>query len=372
MILNRIQRYILRECLAGLALVVGIFVLAIVLVDVVEQMRTVGTRAEITLDQAIRLSLMKLPMLIEQTLPFAVLVAAMIAYSRLNRRSELPIIRASGISAWRFLTPLIALSVGLGLFATTILNPLGARLTAEFETERAKLLQEQSGIAVSGSGIWLRQGDDGSQIVINADGVGDDGAVLTNVRLIEEERLYQNGKPTEQFGFKRRIDADRALLRDGFWQLEEVREYLPGGQPPAIHDFLSIPTNLNADKLLNKFASPNTIGFWELPNFISQTTQAGLDAQRYSMRWWTLTSLPALFTAMALIGALTCLRLSRLGGTPRLVATGAGLAVSLFFITQFSSSLGSSGAAPPAIAAWAPCLFALFAALAVIAYREDG
>lgn len=370
--LNRIQRYILRECISGLALVLGIFVLAIVLVDTVEQMRTVGTRAEISLDQAILLTLMKLPMLIEQTLPFAVLIAAMMAFSRLNRRSELPIIRASGISAWRFLTPLIVLAVGLGLFATMILNPLGANLTARFEAERAQLLQEQSGIKVSGSGIWLRQGSNNSQIVIHAEGVEEEDVVLTSVRLIEEERLYFNGRPTEQFGFKRRIDAQRARLLDGFWQLEDVYEYLPGGLAPSSREFLSIPTNLDADQLLNKFASPNTIGFWELPAFISQTSQAGLDAQRYSMRWWSLTSLPALFVAMALIGALTCLRLSRLGGTPQLVATGAALAVGLFFITQFSSSLGSTGAAPPAIAAWAPSLFALFAALAVIAYREDG
>ena len=370
--LNRIQRYILKECVSGLVLVLGIFVLAIVLVDIVEQMRTVGTRAEITLPQAIRLSLMKLPMLIEQTLPFAVLVAAMIAFSRLNRRSELPIIRASGISAWRFLTPLILLAVALGLFTTMVLNPIGANLTARFEAERAQLLRDQSGITVSGSGIWLRQGDSSSQIVINAKGVADDGVVLNDVKLIEEERLYQNGQPTELFGFKRRIDAERARLLDGFWQLEDVKEYLPGGQVPSSREFLSIPTNLDADKLLDKFASPNTIGFWELPGFIAQTTQAGLDAQRYSMRWWALTALPALFAAMALIGALACLRLSRLGGTPRLVATGAGLAVGLFFLTQFSSSLGSTGAAPPIVAAWAPSLFALFSALTVISYREDG
>ena len=370
--LNRIQRYILRECISGLILVLGIFVLAIVLVDVVEQSRTVGTRTEITLQQAISLSLMKLPMLIEQTLPFAILVSAMIAYSRLNRRSELPIIRASGISAWRFLTPLILMAVMLGFFTTMVLNPIGAELTARFETERAQLLREQSGIKVSGSGIWLRQGDTNSQIVISAKGAAEDGIVLTDVVLTEEERLYFNGEPTQHFGFKRRIDAEKARLLDGFWQLESVREYLPGGKVPSSREFLSIPTNLDADKLLDKFASPNTIGFWELPGFISQTTQAGLDAQRYSMRWWALTSLPALFTAMALIGALACLRLSRLGGTPRLVATGAGLAVALFFITQFSSSLGSTGAAPPVIAAWAPSLFALFAALSVIAYKEDG
>ena len=90
------------------------------------------------------------------------------------------------------------------------------------------------------------------------------------------------------------------------------------------------------------------------------------------MRFWSLLATPVLFVSMALIGALVCLRLSRMGGTSRLIATGALAAVGLFFITQLSSSLGSAGAAPPAIAAWSPALFALFASLGVLAYREDG
>lgn len=370
--LNRIQRYILRECITGLLLVISIFVLAIVLVDVVEQMRTVGTRTEISLGAAIALSLMKLPMLIEQTLPFAVLIAAMIAYSRLSRRAELPVIRASGISAWRFLAPLILLASALGIISTTVLNPIGATLNGQFETRKAALIKEQSGIKVSSTGIWLRQGDENSQTVISASNALEAGVVFSDVVLVEEERLFQNGNPTETFIFKRRIDAAKARLIDDFWQLETAREYLPEGQPPIDHNFLSLPTNLDPNKLLDEFASPNTIGFWELPDFIQQTTQAGLDAQRYSMRWWSLTSTPALFVAMALIGALACLRLSRLGGTPRLLAIGAGLAIALFFITRFSSSLGSTGAAPPAVAAWAPSLFALFATLTAIAYQEDG
>ena len=42
-IAGRIQRYIFRECVASLVLTLGIILLAIVLVDVVEQMRTIGT-----------------------------------------------------------------------------------------------------------------------------------------------------------------------------------------------------------------------------------------------------------------------------------------------------------------------------------------
>lgn len=369
---SRIQNYILKECLSGLLLVLGIFSLAIVLVDVVEQMRTVGGDVDISPAIALRLSLMKLPMLIEQTLPFSILISAMIAYSRLNRRSELSIIRASGLSAWRFLAPVSFMAVCLALLTMMILNPFGAKLVASFEMERAQLLQEgQNSFTVSNTGVWLRQGNDSSQTVIHAKQVEDGGLILIDVKMIQEERLFRNGGATTDFGFVRRIDADRAYLRNGFWQLEDVIENV-ANQPLQRKASLAIPTSLDAVSLLDEFASPNTIGFWSLPKFIRQTQAAGLDASRYSMRFNALLATPIFFLTMGLIGAIVCLRLQRLGGTPRLLATGAAAAISLYFIIQVSASLGATGAAPPIVAAFAPPLFVLFCVLSILAYKEDG
>lgn len=97
---------------------------------------------------------MKLPQIVEQTLPFALLIASMMAFTRLNRRSELSIIRASGISAWRFLTPVMILGVVLGLFTMMVLNPFAAKLTESFEQTRDRLLNEgRPTLAVSDTGI---------------------------------------------------------------------------------------------------------------------------------------------------------------------------------------------------------------------------
>ncbi|MEM0987208.1 MAG: LptF/LptG family permease [Pseudomonadota bacterium] len=368
----RISRYILWQCLSGFLLVIVVLMMAILLVDVVEQLRTVGGDVDLSAAQAVQLSLMKMPMLIEQTIPFALLIAAMIAFTRLNRRAELSIIRASGMSAWRFLTPLIGLALVISLFSVTLLNPLGAHLTSRFEDTRAQLLREGGAAAAPiTTDIWLRQGDGLSQIVIHAERLEDNGAVLADVKLLEEERIYRNGSPTDDYRFVRRIDAKRVRITDGFLQLEDLVENVPG-QVQVQRDFLTIPTNLDGGQLLDKFASPNTIGFWDLPSFIGQTSAAGLESGRYRMRYWGLTATPVLYTAMALIGALVCLRLSRLGGTSQLLAIGAASAIGLFFVTQLAASLGSTGAAPPLVAAWSPALFALFGALTVIAYREDG
>lgn len=372
MLLNRIQRYILMQCVMGLLLVMSIFVITILLVDVVEQLRTVGGDIELPPQIAVQLSLMKLPGLIEQTLPFAILVSAMMAYSRLNVRSELSVIRASGVSAWQFLTPLVVMCVALGIFSMMALNPLGARLSDEFESLRNQLLVS-GGVRIDSSknDVWLRQGDGNTQIVIHADNVDETGQVFEGVKMLEEGRVYADGQPTQRFEFVRRIDAERARIVDGFWQIDNLIENQPG-QPPQQMESLAIPTDLDPDTLLNRFTSPNTIGFWSLPHFIEQTSRAGLDSSRFSVRLFGLTAIPVFYTAMGLIGALVCLRLSRLGGTSRLVAVGAVSAIGVFFIMQFSSSLGASGALPPIIAAWSPALFALFASLTVLAYREDG
>ncbi|MEM9055239.1 MAG: LptF/LptG family permease [Pseudomonadota bacterium] len=367
-----IQRYIFGRCLMALALVLGIFAITIMLVDVVEQLRTVGGDIELSPLTAIQLSLMKLPGLLEETLSFAVLVAAMIAYNQLSKSSELSVIRATGQSAWQFLAPVIVMAAGLGLFAMTILNPLGASLSEQFEETRANLLREGGKVVESQrADVWLRQGSEDSQIVIHAASVDSTGTIFTDVRFLEEGRVYEGARPTSRFRFTRRIDAEQATISGGFWQLTNLVENTPGSAPQQLGS-LAIETDIDPNKLLSRFTSPDTIGFWGLPEFIDQTSQAGLDTSRFTMRWFGLTALPILYAAMALIGAIVCLRLSRLGGTSRLIAVGAGAAVVLFFVTQIASSFGSSGAIPAVIAAWAPALCALFASLTVLAFQEDG
>src|SRR5690606_11898629 len=100
----------------------------ILLIDLVEQMRDVGTRTEISILEALRLTLLKTPMLMEQTLPFIVLAGTMMAVIGLNRSSELVAMRAAGVSAWRFLAPAVFVGAALGLLSITMLNSLGARL----------------------------------------------------------------------------------------------------------------------------------------------------------------------------------------------------------------------------------------------------
>ena len=96
---SRLGRYITARVISGVAVALTCVLVSILLIDLVEQMRSIGARTELSMLEALRLTLLKTPMLIEQTLPFIMLAGTMMAVIGLNRSSELVAMRAAGVSA---------------------------------------------------------------------------------------------------------------------------------------------------------------------------------------------------------------------------------------------------------------------------------
>lgn len=377
-LVGRIQRYVLKENLSAMMLALGVIVMAILLVDVVEQMRDIGSRTQIGIDVAFRLSLLKMPRILLEVLPFAVLVGSIVTFSQLARRSEIPAIRAAGVSAWRFLGPAIGLALAIGVLMVTVLDPMATRLNEEFETQRERILNPRSGGTLDGgTGVWLSQGD----LAAGADSaVGDspDAQAIIYARRVTGRAEALEGVTFYYFRpgangreFTHRIDAQRAVLHPGFWQLTGAIDNRVGGETRR-QDSLALPTNLRPDTLLTRFASSETIPFWDLPSFITESRAAGMEVDAYVLKLHSLLAMPFFMVAMALIGAVVCLRLARAGGLSRLIGAGTVAGFVLYFVNQISAGMAASGATPPEAAAWCPPLFALFAVLTVLAHVEDG
>jgi lipopolysaccharide export system permease protein len=391
-IVGRIQRYIFKECLAAFLLTFSVITLAILLVDVVEELRTIGSRTQISVLTAFQLTMMKAPALILETLPFAMLVGSILAFSQLGRRSEIPAIRAAGVSAWRFLGPVIVLSLGVGVLMVTVFDPVATRLRGQFNEERERLINPRAASAPNGiEEVWLSQGDLSAGAGDQTGANGEAQAIISARRVVGrgealEDVTFYYFRPseagnTEDREFNYRIDAKRAELKSGFWQLTDAVESRPVAadlQAPAVavdmqhQGTVALPTSLRDDTLISRFASATTIPFWDLPEFIKDGRNAGMDVDPYVLRLHTLLATPVFMTAMSLIGAIVCLRLARSGGLSQLIGAGAMAGFVLFFATKVAAGLSNTGAAPPEAAAWCPPLFALFAVLTLLAHNEDG
>src|SRR3546814_15193382 len=142
-------------------------------------------------------------------MPFTILFAAMATFWRLTRSHELVVTRAAGVSVWQFLLPVLGSSVVIGMLAVSALNPLASALLSRYESLEASYMRNQeSKLAVSESGLWLRQADDGGQSVIHAERVRPGPIALQQVIVFR----YPEGDR-----FRDRIDAreDRQSVVDG-------------------------------------------------------------------------------------------------------------------------------------------------------------
>ncbi len=363
-LLSRLGRYITARVIGG-GLIAPVAVLAsILLIDLVEQTREVGRQDELGLLEALRLTLLKTPMLVEQTLPFVVLAGSMMAVIGLNRSSELVAMRAAGVSAWRFLAPPAFAGLAIGIVTITALNPLGAFLYGQFESEREDVLTAASA-ANSDGGLWIRQGNPEGQVVIHAEGVDPSGVRLQNATFMFFEVRQ------EALRFVRRIRAEQAELKPGFWQLSNLVEATPGGRPVR-HTHLAIPTTLDATELINRFVNPASLSFWALPTFIREAREAGFAPTRYELKWQGLLAYPLLLATMAGLGAAFSLQLQRLGNLARWGAAGAGIGLFLFFYSQLAGAFAMTQSVPAAVAAWSAPLAGMFIALSIVAFIEDG
>ena len=107
MLVSTLNRYLVKNTLLGLLLSFTVISSLIVLVDYVEGTRKFSTNSDIESLTVFIFTLLRTPQLLEETIPFIVLFGIMGTLHNLNQKNELIIIRAAGLSVWKFLSPII-------------------------------------------------------------------------------------------------------------------------------------------------------------------------------------------------------------------------------------------------------------------------
>ncbi|HVV27239.1 MAG TPA: LPS export ABC transporter permease LptG [Rhizomicrobium sp.] len=357
-----LYRYLAVQFLIGVAVVYAVFLVLAFSIDIVDLLnRTAGHSVSTAV--AVGMAVLQLPDLGQKMLPFAILLGGVFTFVRLSRSRELVATRAAGVSAWDFLLPPLTVAVFIGVFAVTLFTPISAKMFAEFAALEARYVKgQESQLAVSINGLWLRQGDERQQSVIHALRVAQQGEHL------EEVLVFLYGPKDSFVG---RIDARSAQLHDRYWELSDAWVSGKEGRP-VFHKTYSLPTTLTPEQIQESFASPDTLSFWDLPGYIRAAQSAGFSATRYQLYLYTLYALPALFAAMVFMAASFSLRIGREGGIGKVILFSAAAGFGVYFFQDLTNVLGRSGTVPTLLAATAPALASILIGMTLVFSQEDG
>jgi len=256
--------------------IIGVLVL-IFLVDFSSNAGRLGSNESSNLGLTLYLTLLRLPLVLQQTIPFITLFVGMATLVGLNRKYELVVTRSAGISVWQFMTPFVTGALLTGILAAGILNPLAAWGTQE-------ALKIQPGMLSSNSAAppWFRQVGAKEDAVIGAKGTIDGGTLLQDATIIHFNSDHQ---------IEMRQDAKTAKLEDGYWLLNNVTETHPEGETKK-YKSLKIPTKLKQEFVQESQLHIETIAFYEIPRKMLAASSFGMSTKALETQLHSVLSCP--------------------------------------------------------------------------------
>lgn len=333
------------------------------LIDVVELLRRSANKPDMTLSIVIQMATFKLPALIDDLIPFIILIAAMITFWRLSRDSELAVVRATGVSVWQFVGPVVVLACLIGLVKIAMFNPLSTALFARYEQlQRIYFGGVSSVVTVSPTGLWLRQSESGTTSIVHARRVLSSDLQLADITVFNF---------VGQDRFVSRIDAPAGRLAAGSWILDQPQVTTADGVQRRVGE-LRLPTTMTAERIQETFASAETVSFWDLPGFITLLEQSGFPSTRHRLTFQRHLAAPLFMIAIVLLAAAFSLRAPRRGGAATLLGIGVVVGFTMFLAGNVIAAFGRGGLIPPGLAAWAPPTIWLLLATGVLFHLEDG
>ena len=360
--------YFARRFLWNITQVFLIFFGILLLVDTIDQLRRFSD-ADIGLARAGRFALLNVPESLYRILPLILVMGAIMNFLGLARSSELVVVRAAGRSGLRFLLAPLLVAIVLGAVTIALFNPLVAATSKRYDAERAALSQGGGSVlSVSDTGLWLRQGGETGQTVVQAARSGPDGTELFGATFLT---FGPEGQPIT------RIEAETATLGGEGWTLTGIKTWNLRDPNPELTATtatgpVTLASDLTPERIRDGFGSPSDIAIWDLPGYVNDLERAGFSSLAYRLWFQMELAQPLLMAAMVLVAAGFTMRHVRFGGTGRMVLYAMLSGFGIFFLRNFAQAMGDTGQIPIALAAWGPPSIAMLMSLGFLLHLEDG
>ena len=354
-----LDEYVVREfvgmfllVLAGFVLLMIVFTFFDLIGDILRNHIALGIVGEYLLNLT--------PSMLYQIAPLAVLIAALATFGVLNRNSEIVAMKATGISLYRLVIPIVSitacLAVSLFLFDQYYLPQANRRQEALRNVIKGRppqtyLHPEQKWIF----GPKPPAGEPGS--IYYYEFFDPDSNEFANLSVFEFD--------PSTFELTRRIFAKRAVwdADSGTWRFENGwARGIQGANVTTYRTFLetSFPEiHPGPDYFKKEDLQSQEMSFGQLDRYIRDLRQSGFDTKRLSVALWHKLAFPLIAVVMAVLAIPFALSMGRRGSLAG-IAVAIAVALAYWVVDGLFGAMGNVNYLPAAMAAWsADVLFGL-------------
>jgi LPS export ABC transporter permease LptG/LPS export ABC transporter permease LptF len=346
-----IDRYISRAYLriAGLSFValLGLFYIS-TFIDRSDKI----FKGDTTFGTVLTLIVYLTPQFVYFIIPIAALISVLVTFGMLSRTSELTVLKACGVSLYRSSLSVVLLSL---VFSTVIFGleqRLLARANRQAEIVDAKIKNRNPRVFTATNRRWV---------------IGREGGIY-HYAVFDPERRNLSGltiyRPSDQWALTTAIHTERASYQGERWQAVNASVVDYRVSPPARTTFATYPLpSLEPPDYFESeqpVAEMMTVG--ELRRYLDELSASGLNVTPLAVELQHKLAFPFVTLVMTLLAVPFGVTTGRRGalygiGLAIVIALSYWIAMSLFV------ALGRGGLLVPWLAAWAPNIIVLGAAL---------
>jgi LPS export ABC transporter permease LptG/LPS export ABC transporter permease LptF len=292
------------------------------------------------------------PSMVYAITPLAVLIAALVTFGVLNRNSEIVAMKATGISLYRLVIPIVSISailaICLFLFDDYYLPSANRRQEALRSTIKGRPPQT----FLHPEEKWMfgqsHPGQQGHIFYYQFFDADDDAFV--NLSIFEFN--------PSTFALSRRIFASRAVWdeRTETWRFDNgwVRNF--DGNNPEYSEFKSTSfAEIHEDPgyFKKENLQSQEMNFRQLDGYIRDLRQSGFDTMRLRVALWHKLAYPLIAIVMSVLAIPFALSMGRRGSLTG-IAVAITVALAYWVVDGLFSAMGNVNYLPAALAAWSP------------------
>ena len=291
------------------------------------------------------LSLLFVPSLLNYFFPFVILLSGMWFFLKIKKTDELTSMNVSGMSNLSVIIIPSILSIILGIFFVTALNPITSLLVKKYETVKGNYEKEQDYLAtVTVNGIWIKERGLKANYMIRA-------SHLEKENLMEVT-IYEFDKDNN---FTRRIEADSANITSLKWVLKNITVINSDGimltEPIKDPFYFSM---YDIKKIKSLYSNLDTISFWDLEHEINLLKQRGYSTREMQVKLHRSLAFPFFLLSMVLLSSVFTLGTTFKENNWTYVFLTITASVVIFFFNDFSAALGKTDKLPIELSVWMP------------------
>jgi LPS export ABC transporter permease LptG len=354
-----LDEYVMRSYAANFVLSLGTFVLLYVVFTFFELMGDIirnQTPFIIVGEYLINL----LPFIINAVTPLCSLLAVLITFGALNRSSELTAMKATGISLYRVVAPILVvaaiLSAALFTFDESYLPDANRR-----QEQYRAMIKDKPAQTFLLPGRQFISGQ--------TDKAGDPARIFYYVAYDKGRQVFADLTVFEfdpqTFSLERRIYAKNVRwdpnvhqwIFDNGWQRSFSGETIASYKT---FDITTFPEIREQPAYFTREDTPSDeMSYGELNKYIADLRQSGFDTIKLRVQLDNKLAVPTITLVMAILAVPFAVSMGKRGGLAG-IATAIGVAICYWVVAEIFSSMGDINTLPPMLAAWSPdLLFAI-------------